>query len=355
MTIQGLSGKVLTVLGPIDPDSLGVTLTHEHLLVDDECYFRLPDEASERAWIHAPLTMDRLGGIAQRVHYNLDNMKLMDVQAAIEEAFLYKYVGGGSVVDATSMGNGRDPLALARISRATGLNIIMGGSYYVPVAHPPDMDERSEESIAEEIVRDITVGVGDTGIRSGIIGEVGNFWPLSDNSRKVLRASGYAQKQTGAPVLIHPGFHNDALEEILNILVSGGAEPQGVVMGHLDSFGDMGVLKSLAETGCYLEWDIFGYEDTSYDTSSYRSHLGLALPNDVQRLQRIEYFVEEGYLDKIVIAHDAGYKLRNARYGGKTYDHILTNIVPRMKKRGFTEEQIRTILVDNPRRILTFK
>ena len=351
MSPHELSGKVQTVLGPIDPEALGVTLTHEHLLIDTECYFQPPDEASERAWIHARLTIDRLGGVRQRWSYNLDKSKLLDVQTAIEEVLRYKYAGGSSLVDATSVGIARDPLALARISRATGLNVVMGASHYVPLSHPPDMDQRTEESIADQIIRDVTVGVGETGVPSGIIGEVGNFWPMGDNERKVLRASAYAQRQTGAPILVHVGFHPDSPPTIMDVLTRAGADPRRVIMGHLDMFGDREAMKSLADTGCYMEWDGFGSEDTSLPTIADQKFDHL---NDVQRLEMLEYMMEQGFGDKIVIAHDVCMKYMYARYGGKSYDHILSNMVPRMRRRGFTESQIRAILVDNPREVLTF-
>ena len=352
MSMRELSGKVQTVLGLIEPDQLGITLTHEHLLIDMGCYFVMPEEASERAYVNAPVTMDILGRLARMWSYCLDNGRLWDVKAAVEEVLLYKYEGGSSLVDTTTNGIGRDPLALARISRATGLNIIMGSSYYVPPSHPPDMDQKSEDDIAEEIVRDITVGVGDTGVRSGIIGEVGNFWPMGDNERKVLRASARAQIETGAPISIHPGFHPDALLAIMRILTDAGADPQRVIMGHLSAFSDMEAVMSLAETGCYLEDDTFGSEDTSYPSVA---HQPISVPSDVQRMERLELLIDAGYLDRIVIAHDVYIKKDYARYGGKGYAKILDNIVPRMRRRGFTEEQVQAILVDNPRNILTFR
>ena len=152
MSPSPLTGKVQTVLGPIEPVALGITQTHEHLLIDMGCYFAAPAEASERAWIHKPLTMDGLGWAWRRFAYYLDFQQLLDVQVAIEEISRYKYAGGNSLVDATSVGIARDPLALTRISRATGLNVIMGSSYYVPVSYPPDMDQRSEDEIFEKIV-----------------------------------------------------------------------------------------------------------------------------------------------------------------------------------------------------------
>ena len=352
MNATPLSGKVQTVVGPVEPNDLGITLTHEHILIDLACYFAMPEEASRRADVHAPLTMDMLGRATRIWIYNHDIQKLLDVDTAISELSRYKYSGGQSVVDATSIGIARDPLALARISRATGLNIIMGASHYVPLSHPPDMDEMSEEDIADQIIRDITIGVGETGVRSGIIGEVGNFWPTRDNERKVLRASAYAQRETGAPILIHPGFDPDSPPAIMSTLIEAGADPQRVIMGHLDVFHDRDLFKSLAETGCFMEWDCFGSEDTS---SGQIAHQTVKSTNDVQRLELLEHLFELGYGDKIVVAHDVCMKFQYSRYGGKGYDHLLSNIVPRMRRRGFEEDQIEAILVRNPRNILTFQ
>ena len=349
MSPEELSGKVQTVLGPIAPESLGVTMTHEHLLVDLRCYFERPDEASERAYVHAPVTMDVLGRISRMWLHNLDNLFLGDIDAAIGEALLYKNEGGGSLVEATSRGIGRDPLGLARISRATGLNVIMGAGYYVPQSHPPDMDDKSEDEITEEIVRDITVGVGDTGIRSGIIGEIGCTWPLQDNVRKVLRASARAQSETGACILIHPGPEDECHQAILDVLVSAGARPQRVIMGHLDgTLTDLGLLKSLAETGCFLEYDNFSKED-SHSFLSSRDRV-----NDVQRIEKLAFLAENGHVDQLVVAQDVCTKHHYTRYGGKGYAHILNEIVPRMRTKGFSEADVEAILVDNPRRALTF-
>ena len=351
MSATVLTGKVQTVLGPIEPDDLGVTLTHEHLLIDLTCYYEHPDEASRRADVDAPLTIDMLGRMPTSWYYVLDNCRLYDVDVAIEEVSKYRFAGGNSVVDVSSVGLARDPLALARISRATGLNVVMGSSYYVPHAHPPDMDERTEDSIAEEIIRDVTVGVGETGIRSGIIGEVGNEYPMTDNERKILRASAHAQVETGAPISIHSGASDNSPLEIMEVLVEAGAEPTRVIMGHLDfAVHDRGALKSIAETGCLLEYDIFGVETSGL----FYLNDEMKLQNDVQRIESVEFLTENGHLDQVVFAQDVCMKQHYTRYGGKGFAHIVENIVPRMRRRGFTDKQIDTVLVDNPKRILTF-
>ena len=347
-----LSGKVLTVLGPVNPSELGITMMHEHLLIDLTCYLRQPDEASLRAYWNKSVTMDWLGNFPALFWHSVENMRLLDERAAIEEVLKYKHAGGGALADTTSIRIGRDPLALARISRATGLKVVMGGSYYVSLSHPPDMDKRSEDSIAQEIIRDITAGVGDTGVPSGLIGEVGcSGWPLAKNERKALRASGMAQAETGAPISIHTAPGEAAMHGILDTLASGGADPRHVVMGHLDSYTDRRALKRLAQTGCFMEIDVFGWEHSSLEAS----YEGIDWTTDVQRMNSIQYLIEQGHLNQVVIAQDVCQKWMYTRYGGKGFAHILENIVPRMRKRGFTDAQLKAILVDNPARALTFR
>ena len=347
MAKNELAGRIQTVLGTIDPSELGITLTHEHLLIDLMCYFEMPEEASEREWIDAKVTMDRLGGVMRRLGHFPHVMQLFDTDEAIREALKYKHAGGNSLMDTTSVGLARDPLALARISRATGLNVIMGSSYYVPVSYPEDMDTKSEQSITDEIIRDITVGVGDTGVRSGFIGEIGNFWPTNPNTIKVLQASAHAALETGAVVLIHPGFDPDSPPAIIETLTGAGLDPSRIIMGHLDLVPhDFAWLKDLAQSGCYMELDLFGMEDTMAP---------LPISSDVESMENIEYAISEGFGGKILVAHDVCTKMQYTKYGGKGYAHILENIVPRMRKRGFTEESIQSILVDNPKNAVTFK
>lgn len=346
------SPAVQTVLGRIAPGDLGVTQTHEHLLIDMMAYFEMPEEASERAWVSAPVTMDRLGGMCRRFMFVEDNMRLLDERDAATELRTYRNAGGGAVVDTSNIGLGRDPLALARISRATGIHVIMGSSYYVPVSYPPDLSDRTEDDITESIIRDLTVGVGDTGIRAGVIGEVGNFWPTNETTIKVLRASARASVETGAAVLIHPGFHPDSPPHILDTLVAAGAEPDRIIMGHLDVFASgRGWLRDLASSGCYLEWDTFGLEDTTVGGGNL-DHSTIA--TDAQRLDTLEFVMAEGFGDRVLIGHDVCTKFQRRACGGKGYAHILEGIVPRMRSRGFDESDIDAILARNPARALAF-
>ena len=131
---------------------------------------------------------------------------------------LFRAAGGRTIVDTTTRGIGRDPAAIARISRRTGLNVVIGSGYYVGASHPDGMDAMSEDEIADEIAADVTTGQG--GVRAGVIGELGCSWPLWENERKVLRAGAQAQVETGASIIIHPGRSEDAPFEILDVLAA---------------------------------------------------------------------------------------------------------------------------------------
>jgi phosphotriesterase-related protein len=212
------------------------------------------------------------------------------------------------------------------------------------------MDERSEESIYDEMVRDVTLGVGETGIRTGIIGELGNTAPLTDNSKKVLRAAGAASRVTGAPISIHPGAAT-ALE-IIDILSTAGADPNRVAMGHLGmGHKDPKVLLAIVESGAYAQFDHFGgFEDTSL-----RSTISNGVVNDIQRLEMVERLIKEGYEDRLLFSHDVCWLTHLASKGGKGYAHVIESMLPRMLKRGWTPAQVDKVLVANPARLLTFE
>lgn len=342
-------GLIQTVLGPVRPSELGPTTTHEHLYIDFSFMYRPAQDSPSQELADAPITLENLGWIRRNYYSNRSNLQLMDLNTTIGEVRKYSEVGGGAIVDATTMGIGRNPDALAQISRESGVHIIMGAGFYVEAAHPEDMDKRSVDDLAREIVGDIVEGVEGSGIRAGIIGEVGCTWPLTPNERKSLSAAAIAQRETGAAILIHPGRHPDAPLEILELLASGGAETSRVIMGHLDrTVFESGALESIAASGCYLEWDLFGNEGSYYPLAE------IDMPSDAQRLDSIKHAANAGYSDRIVIGQDICMKHRLISYGGHGYGHILENIVPKMRRKGFSEDEVRAITVLNPAEILAF-
>ena len=348
MSKKDQKGKIKTVLGLIDPQDLGLTMTHEHLLIDFSVMFNPTPDVTTQRMAHAPVSMENLGWIRQYCYSNLDNLLVLDEDTAIEEATLYQRHGGGAIVDATTIGIGRDPLALARISRGAGVHVVMGAGYYVDAAQPNQINQKDENDIYQEITKDIQIGVGNTGIKAGIIGEIGCTWPLMPNEIKVLKASAQAQLETGASILIHPGRDEKAPIEILSILADSGADISRVIMGHLDrTVSSIDILEELADTGCVLEWDLFGNEVSFYQPSDFD------MPSDAERLNFIRHMIDIGLGDRIVISHDICTKHRLVRYGGHGYGYIPEHIIPRMRNKNFEESEIQAITKDTPARLLT--
>jgi phosphotriesterase-related protein len=345
-----LSGSAQTVLGVVEGGRLGVTLPHEHLLIDFAVMFREPAGASDKGLAQQPVTLANLGWVRQHFNANLDNLRLLDEQTAQDEILLFKHAGGRTVVDPTNGSLSRDPLALARIARATGLNIVMGAGYYVAAAHPPDMDRRSEDALVREIVREVTVGVGDTGIRAGLIGEIGNTWPWTENEKKVMRAAVEAQRQTGAPLMIHPGRHETAPMQLVELVQKQGGDLRRTIMCHVErTIADERHLHDLADTGVWLEYDLFGMENSYYPYNP-----DFDMPNDGGRMRQILALIARGHRDQILMSHDIAYKTSLTKYGGYGYHHLLVNVVPRLRRKGVDDAGLRRLLVENPARAFVF-
>ena len=360
MSIPDLVGKAQTVLGTIEPGDLGITLPHEHCLLDMSIWFAEPPTATGKKLAREPLSLDNLWYVRYNAYSNLDNVQLLDEKTAIEELMRYHLAGGCTVIDMTNIGLGRDPLALARISRATGLNIIMGAGYYVEESLPPGAT-MDEEDIASDIVRDIIEGVDGTGICAGVIGEIGiTGWPLTEGEKVFLRAAAIAQKETGAFINIHSGRSPNSPFEVVEFLDRAGADVTRVVISHIDRtlFTHEDRVR-LARTGCMVEYDMFSLEGWmpenirmvySEDDPTRKADL----PNDAARVDHLVALIDEGFIGQLLVSHDTNTKTRLCRYGGPGYAHILNNVVPVMRRKGMTQEQIQTIMVVNPSRLLTF-
>ncbi|MFC1903668.1 phosphotriesterase [Chloroflexota bacterium] len=356
MKSSELKGKVQTILGLIDPKDLGITMTHEHLLCDvtawlKTSFVKFEDEFEEKMIKH-PVTMDILWWLRYHPFQNWDDCQLLDEKTAVDELLVYKHLGGNSIVDATIRGISPDPAALTRISRATGVNVILGTGYYVEPSYPPDIDmnARSEEEIAEEFVADIVEGIDNSGVHAGIIGELGCTWPLTDNEKKVLRAGALAQKRTNAAITIHPGRDERAPVEIIEILDRAGADLSRTIMCHIDrSVRESSTRLEIAKSGCYLEYDIFGRE--GYYPPKFQK---VDIPNDARRVDELKELADRGYQDKLLLSQDVCNKTALCHYGGWGYGHVLREVVPVMKTKGFSQKLIDMMLIENPRRLLAF-
>ncbi|GAB1607154.1 phosphotriesterase-related protein-like [Argonauta hians] len=347
-------GLIQTVLGPLQPASLGRTLCHEHLHINSGPLGIEPDPCSyHQAKVDEPIQMDTLGWIRQYPYFHKENLSTVDEsEAVIEEMKYYKANGGSSIVDNTVTGLEPDVEFLKHVSQQSGVNIIAGTGFYVDITHSDDTRKASAEHLTSVMVNDILNGVGTTGIKCGVIGEIGCTWPLTDGERKVLKASGMAQEATGCPMIIHPGRSPKAPQEIMRVVTEAGARADHIVMSHLDrTFLEKELLLQFAsDCKCYCEFDLFGIE-----TSHYQQEVHTDMPSDAQRIQRVGWLLEGGYSDRVTISHDIHTKHRLMKYGGHGFSHILLNILPMMRTRGFTENDINSMLVVNPRNWLVFK
>jgi len=339
-------GKVQTVLGLVPPTALGHTSMHEHILVDLRPGEATASTADDLARWDQRIRLVNLHEV--RMHYTSyrTNMVLDSERGALVELGYYAVAGGGCIVDVTTPGMGRQPAALRRISKRSGIHVVMGAGYYVWQFHPESIARSSEDAVCEAIVRDVTEGIN--GVFPGIIGEIGLTWPLHAAEYKVLRAAVKAQRLTGLALSIHPGRHPRAPVEVMNVVIEAGGDPSRTIVDHLDrTLFDLPSFLELARTGCYLELDLFGMESCRYAPS-----LDVDMPNDGARLHWLRQLIDAGYSNRILVAQDICLKHQLRRYGGPGYDHLLTNVVPLMKRRGWTDSEVAAVFVNNPARIL---
>lgn len=343
-----MTKKVMTVQGKISAEEVGITLPHEHLLVDARNWMHsAPRELSLSDLVKKPVSIDNRGEVIYRNFYFEDNLLQTDINVAIDEARKFKESGGSTIIDLTLPGIGRDPEALYRISVATGLNIIMAAGNYVASSWSEEDKKKSEEQIAKDIIDDFTIGVGNMGIKAGIIGEVG----ISDIKNKIeiknLHASALAQKELGCGINIHcPIWEKDG-NKILDVLEEAGANLDKVALSHCDpTLDDADYHDSLAKRGAYIEYDQFGMELMTYEEKF--------LPSDRDRIKAILEQIRRGNIEYILISHDICFKILLTKWGGWGFAHIGKHIIPRMKQFGITNEQIYKMTVENPKRLLSF-
>lgn len=357
----------MTVEGPIDPDELGVTMTHEHVFIDMRNWLSVPESAPEREVAEQPVSLENLWYLHRYPMASEDNLFLGSKSEAVDEVEQYAMAGGDSIVDVTPKGNpAQDPEQVREVGRVTGVQFVQGTAYYVRTGHPDRVDTTSESELEAEFVSDVTEGIDDTDVRAGIVGEIGlsvdQDGEIYDEELKVLRAGARAAARTGASLTIHPPGRIERARkddtyptsrwslEVLDAVEEEGLPADRVVMDHMDRtlFEDLSYQKELAERGPYLEYDLFG-STFSYD------HWNDGYPSDKWRIDAVMELIEAGYGSQLLFSHDVCQKIQRTTYGGNGYAHILRNVVPMLEYHGVSREQIDEILIENPRRMLTFE
>lgn len=333
-----------TVLGAVAPGDLGPTLMHEHLLCDiRHPSVRKPEDLGPE------IALDTVWAINYGTLRAARNYLLDDAGVAVDELRRMREAGGRTVVELSCGGLSPDPLGLRRIAEAAGAHVVMGCGHYVHDYQDPANASRTADDLAAEMIQAVLEGAWGTPVRAGIIGEIGCQAPWTAQEQRVLAGALLAQRETGAAVNVHPGRHPDQPQEVADFVRRAGGSVERVVISHIDrTIFDTDRLLRLADTGCVLEFDLFGQEQSYYRLAD------IDMPNDAVRLRMIRALIDHGHLARVVISHDICYRSRLVRFGGHGYGHIFANVVPMMRRRGFTEAEVQAILVDNPRRLLTF-
>jgi phosphotriesterase-related protein len=346
--------RVSTVTGPISPEQLGVTMSHVHLM----CNFLFggaepPKEASRRKLSESPITMDILGVIRRDAGLVKANMILDNVDEAIAELMFYKMAGGTSLVECSLPGTGRDLVALSKISRATVVNIICSSGWYVAGSHPSYVKGKSVDDLAAIIVGELTRGIGTTGIKTGAIKVAlsgTSKKPFIGDEEKVLRAVAHAQAKTGAALNIHPNFAGQHWHTYLDILKAEGANLSKCCANHMEMFcPDIEYQKSVLERGVYISYDQFGHEQY-FDSMAP----GWGFKPDSTRVEFLLQLIRAGYTKRIVLSNETAFKSCYKKYGGYGYAHVVETIVPELRFKGVTEEQLNIMLVENMKELLAF-
>ena len=296
-------GIIRTVLGDIASADLGPTLCHEHLVA----------------------------------HISAD--QILTVDDVVEDLQIYARAGGRAVVELTNTGMGRSVEGLRQLAAATGLHIVCGTGFYKQSHYPEYLAKTSPDRLVDRFAAEIEQGIDNTGIRAGIIGEIGTSrQEITPDEDKVLRAAARAAQVTGAPLSTHTSLGHLALEQ-LQILTEEKIRLDRVSIGHLDLIPDPDYHTAVAKQGAFVQYDTFGKQQ-------YQS--------DAARMACLVEMVKRGYGSQILLSCDISRASYLTANGGWGYQYLLSEVVPGLKQSGLDESTVHQILVENPARFLAF-
>jgi predicted metal-dependent phosphotriesterase family hydrolase len=307
---------VQTVLGPVEPEALGFTLPHEHTQI---ALWHI-----ESRWDYWQLTRDE--------------------PVMIDELARFRAAGGSGLVDLTPPGLGRDPEWLAGLARASGLHIVMGCGWYRTAYYPPEalIDRRSVDDLADALTREYDDGVGTTGIRPGIIGEIGTDKPwVSALEERVHRAAARTAKRTGLAITTHAVMSAVGLAQ-LQIFEDEGVDPSRVIIGHADSYPVLDHYLEIVLRGANVEFDFLGMSFTPTE------RLG-----EGRVIELLCELLARGHADRILLSQDVCHDSQLTRYDGQGYVYLAESFLPKLRAAGVSDLEIETMTVANPRRLLT--
>lgn len=341
------SGLVMTVNGPIPVAEMGVTLMHEHLVNDCRCWWNPPKEPDRAHLGSDPVHAGILGELRMDPFVNLHNCALDDHQLAIAELAPFRKAGGRTVVDPTCRGIGRSPEKLREISKGSSLHIVMGSGYYLQASHPPELKTMSKKDVADEIVRDALDGVDGTDARIGLIGEIGVSSDFTPEEEKSLRGAAQAQARTKLPIMVHlPAWFRHG-GRVLDTIAEEGGDLSHTILCHMNPSGeDIEYQTACAKRGAFIEYDMIGMDYWYADQQ-------VQCPSDEDNARAIKRLIDLGFLERILLSQDVFIKMMLTHYGGFGYAYVVTHFADRLKRHGVSDDQIRTMLIDNPRRVFS--
>ncbi|XP_034487998.1 phosphotriesterase-related protein [Drosophila innubila] len=346
--------RIETVLGSIPSNLLGRTLTHEHVALDFEHFYKAPPTDFESE-LDKKISMTTLGYVRLYPYSSRENVRFYDdeaLQASRKDVLLYKKHGGGAIVENSSYGLKRNLDFIVDLAKTTGVHFIAGTGHYIHATQDSTHSNLTVEQMSDMYSKEILTGIEVNGqmIKCGFIGEVASVYPVKEFESNSIRAAGEIQEVLGCGVSLHPHRVSQAPFEILRLYLEAGGRANKCVMSHLDrTIFDMDELLEFAKLGCYLQYDLFGTECSYYQLNS-----AVDMISDGQRIENLIKLINEGLVDRLLMSHDIHTKHRLTSYGGHGYHHIHTNIVPRMLQRGVTPEQVKQMTVTNPADWLVF-
>ena len=356
------SGDVQTVTGTVKSSELGVVLPYEHLLSDTSAYISPPVEASAREIYFSPINDQVLSYVRYYGLTNQNVLRMGSIETMVNELLLFKQWGGDAIVDSTSTYMGRDPVGLARLSRAADIKIIMSTSCESAIPDAGYDGTIRYEDLVATMVAEIQQGVRGHGTRAGLIifDESYPYAVMHGDEMTPLRACVAAHKVTGAPLMVRPTRDENKVRWVVDQLAE-----LDVATEHL-IFGRMGgrtreELRLAAEAGFLLSFDSFGSfgaAESGTIMGPYEQQLQMAVNatgDGNPGFEAILELINDGYEGQILLSQGIGSGDRLVRYGGHGYFYVSACVVPSLRSNGVPSETLNRLISENPQKALAFR
>lgn len=337
--------NILTVNGPVDVNACKMVLSHEHIFID------LTNQAAPSALPDKISAADR-AELQRDPYCRRDNLLLDDFEAAVREGKSLLEFGCNTIVDCTTSEIGRDPVLLKKFADASGLNVVAGCAWYTGDTHSKSTLEKSVEQLAEELFDEVVNGIGSTGIRPGVIGEIGTSKTILPCEWRCLEAAAKVQKKCNLAMQVHiyPWSKNGL--DVTDFLLALGVAPDRIVICHPDIAPDYNYITALFKRGVWVEMDNFGKEFTPADGGFADG----AFATDQVRAEIAAKCIFDGFGKQLLLTNDICLKCMLNQYGGRGYKHVFADILPMIVEKGIPEEYLKSqIMHSNPLDMLAGK